>query len=311
MWMWIPYLYAQMGVPLFVMISGALLLAKEDSLLYFFQKRVVAVLVPWVGWTGVYVLIDYFFHSVHPQSLHNWIKFVYEMFFSRFWFLPMIFGVYLLSPLLKVLVRNATRQIMIYALVLWYVALSILPALYKVFGIYNSLDSSLLRQVIQYSGLFVLGYLLARKGIVKRPLRFWVTVFLISLAGTYLAVFLDSFATIGAYTDPFFYRIFSPTMVPGVVAFFMVLFLKSQKWEKVWTERTKRIITSMSEAALGIYLVHEIVQEVITKQFAFIDRFLASIYPIFSVPLRALLLFMLSYLIIRLLRKFSFTRIFT
>lgn len=142
LWMWIPYLYAQLGVPLFVMISGALLLGRDESLSLFFRKRTGRILLPWVFWIGVYVIIDGVLHQKHPGSLSLWLQYLYEMFFSRFWFLPMIFGLYLLTPILKILISGAKKYQLIYALILWYVVFAVLPALYKALGIYLSLDSS-------------------------------------------------------------------------------------------------------------------------------------------------------------------------
>ncbi len=309
LWMWIPYLYAQLGVPLFVMISGALLLGRDESLSQFFRKRTGRILLPWVFWIGVYVIIDSFLHQKHPGSFSLWLKYLYEMFFSRFWFLPMIFGLYLMTPILKILVSSAKKYQLVYALVLWYAVFAVLPALYKAFGIYLSLDSSLLRQVMQYSGLYVLGYLLTMKQYFQKPLGFWVQLLLSSIAATYVSVFLTSYTLAEQHTDPFFFRIFSPTMIPGVIAVFMLLFLLSAQWERSLSEKKKRFLALVSTSALGIYLVHEIVQEGIARYVPGIDLFLHTIEPLLASPLRAVLVFCLSFIIIAILKKIPLLRL--
>lgn len=303
LWMWVPFLYAQMGVPLFVMISGALLLGRDETLSFFFRKRIRAVLLPWIFWIGVYIIVDMVFHQKHPETWDLWMRYIYEMFFSRFWFLPMIFGLYLITPIIKELFKSADKRVLFYALALWYFVFALLPAFYKALGIYLSLDSSLLRQVIQYSGLYVLGFLLAKKAYFQKPLRFWVTLFLASIGATYISVFLTSFTLAEQHTDPFFYRIFSPTMIPGVIAVFMLLFLLAKSWEKTVTGNTRIILKAMSTAALGIYLVHELVQESIARFFPGVDIFFHSILPLLASPFRAVLVFLLSFVIIFVLRK--------
>lgn len=311
LWMWVPYLYAYIGIPLFVMISGALLLSKNESLSFFFQKRVRSVLLPWIFWIAVYIAIDYVVHQNRPITLDAWIRYVYQMFFSRFWFLPMIFGLYLLAPLLGVLVRGASKKMLVYGLSLWYFAFALLPAIYKAFGIYLSLDSSLLRQVMQYSGLFIIGFLLTRKPSFKKTPRFWLMLLLASLGATYVSVFLTSFTLNEQQTDPFFYKIFSPTMIPGVIAVFMLLFTLSQRWEKKVSMRSRSILAAMSEAALGIYLAHEIVQQVIAERFPFIDSSLFLISPLLAVPVRAVIVFLISFVFIFLLRRIALFKLFT
>lgn len=310
MWMWIPYLYAQLGVPLFVMVSGALLLGRNDSLISFFQRRIRAVLFPWVFWIGVYVFIDLFFYQKHSGAWAQWLRYIYEMFFSRFWFLPMIFGLYLITPILKSLLHEASKTLLIYALSLWYFTFALLPALYKASGIYLSLDSSLLRQVMQYSGLYVLGFLLTKKFYFPKMLRFWVILFLSSIGATYFSVFMTSFTLAEQQTDPFFYRIFSPTMIPGVVAVFMILYLLANRWEKTVSEKMRSILKAMSLAALGIYLVHEIVQVSVGRFLPGVDVFLHSITPLIASPLRAVLVFLISFAVIFILRKIPLIKLF-
>ena len=50
------------GVPLFVLLSGALLLGKQESPLVFLKKRMVRVLIPFLSWSvilfGIYYFVD-------------------------------------------------------------------------------------------------------------------------------------------------------------------------------------------------------------------------------------------------------------
>ena len=50
------------GVPLFILLSGALLLGKQESPLVFLKKRMVRVLIPFLSWSvilfGIYYFVD-------------------------------------------------------------------------------------------------------------------------------------------------------------------------------------------------------------------------------------------------------------
>ena len=58
-WWWAANIYdsfARGCVPVFVMVSGALLLPKDESYRSFFVKRFKRILIPFVVWTALYLL---------------------------------------------------------------------------------------------------------------------------------------------------------------------------------------------------------------------------------------------------------------
>src|SRR6185437_15153955 len=59
------------SIPLFVIISGTLLLDKKESYTLFFRKRVNKVVIPWIFWTCIYMCWDFFVHHMSIPSLFN------------------------------------------------------------------------------------------------------------------------------------------------------------------------------------------------------------------------------------------------
>ncbi|HYT45383.1 MAG TPA: acyltransferase family protein, partial [Methylomirabilota bacterium] len=114
-WQWlvtILFKFGVMGVPLFVILSGALLLGKQEDYKTFFRKRCMRVLLPWIVWTFLYMI--YFFKVNHHQTIANfftahtspfsqWLHFFLVTFLTELWFLPMIFSLYLITPLLRII----------------------------------------------------------------------------------------------------------------------------------------------------------------------------------------------------------------
>ena len=58
-WWWTTHLYDSLVrgcVPVFIMVSGALLLPSQETLAEFFRKRFHRVMIPFLVWTVIYLL---------------------------------------------------------------------------------------------------------------------------------------------------------------------------------------------------------------------------------------------------------------
>ncbi|MDI9431562.1 MAG: acyltransferase family protein, partial [Sedimentisphaerales bacterium] len=100
---------AHFSIPVFVMISGALLLddTRRESAGQFYRRRMVRVGVPLVVWTVVYLLVRRFVDG-EPLSTGLVVQLILtgEPYY-HLWFLYMIFGLYLITPALRTFVRCA------------------------------------------------------------------------------------------------------------------------------------------------------------------------------------------------------------
>lgn len=108
--------FARPCVPLFLMASGALLLGerrdgKPESVRDFFKKRVTKVVLPFAFWAAIYMLWRVAFHHEHMSgrflASQVWSGNVY----MHLWFIYTILGLYLVTPILRVLVRHAAPDI--------------------------------------------------------------------------------------------------------------------------------------------------------------------------------------------------------
>jgi surface polysaccharide O-acyltransferase-like enzyme len=90
-------------IALFFMISGALLLGKEEAYTTFFQKRFFKVIFPWIFWTVIYTVIQGMIDCKTVRTIPQW-KHLFELtLFTRFWILPVLVGLYLVTPLLRII----------------------------------------------------------------------------------------------------------------------------------------------------------------------------------------------------------------
>lgn len=99
----------QFAVPVFFMISGAMIFSKsrEESYSSFLKRRFAKITVPFVSWSIIYFL---FFALVKNKFELNPLVFL-KAFFTQdisghFWFMYTILVLYLFLPFLKRLVSN-------------------------------------------------------------------------------------------------------------------------------------------------------------------------------------------------------------
>jgi surface polysaccharide O-acyltransferase-like enzyme len=126
------------AVPVFVMISGAIFLSstKEIDIKSFFIKRSLKILIPLAGWSVLYLLLKMFYFKTIPVSITHAIKlFLTDEVHYHFWYLYMIAGIYLITPIVHMYIRNATKKNVTYFLVLWFIHSVILKLISYMFGI--------------------------------------------------------------------------------------------------------------------------------------------------------------------------------
>lgn len=152
------------AIILFIMASGYLLLRKQQPI-EVIPKRIKRILLPFIFWLIVYAIIKIIF----KQSLGpNWqildvFKYIFKGFLDptiisvQFWYVYMILGLYILSPLLSRWIQNAPMREIEYILIVW--------AILSIFQFFN-IDSILFDYFRYFTGAigyFILGYYLAIK----------------------------------------------------------------------------------------------------------------------------------------------------
>lgn len=216
------------GVHLFILLSGALLLGKEEPVWVFYRKRLRRILVPFLLWSAVlYVLTGLTtegFDWKHCLPDFGW-KLLTNGIHGTYWFVYMILGLYLITPLLRFICRTKAG------------CTSLLLLSVAAYGVYLAFPSlSWLSNVICLID-YVAGYWLVRYLRGSRPLIFLAVVVLV---GSFLGEFLQRVLTENNY----------PFEVLLAAAIFFLL---------VHTAREPRLSPAfqlLGDCSLGIYLSH-------------------------------------------------------
>ena len=110
------------AVPVFLMISGALMLGKKMSIGEFYQKRYLRILAPFLLWSIIYFILKYNF------SQQNFPTFITEFFSElkngvmfHLWYVYMILLFYLLFPAIDWFLLKSSNRLIVIFLVFWMV----------------------------------------------------------------------------------------------------------------------------------------------------------------------------------------------
>ena len=116
-------------VPLFVMISGYLLLPVKTDIPTFLKTRFTRILFPFFIWSIIYSFYYLIIKQINvKQCFINIPKIFinYGVEIGHLWYIYMLIGVYLFAPIISPWIKEATMAQFIYFLSIWIVSLNII-----------------------------------------------------------------------------------------------------------------------------------------------------------------------------------------
>lgn len=297
--------FSRVCVPLFVMASGALLLdpARDETVSFFLKKRLSKVLLPFLFWAPCYLALNGFLGQPQP-SIAGALRQLYSGPVNyHLWFVYMILGLYLVTPILRIYVRNASRRDLLYFCALWFVFVSIIPLVDKIMGSKLGIPGFI---VTDYVGYFVLGYYLHTTQPKKR--RFPISALVVGLCVIFTAIVTYYISARRGTANEFFYEYPRPNIIVASI-FTYLLFLDGFAGRAQIKSSLFRWLTNgLSGAAFGIYLIHALILIGLEKGWLGIRLSGNSLHPALGIPLTALVVTALSLGIVLALKKVPYLR---
>jgi surface polysaccharide O-acyltransferase-like enzyme len=296
----VAYSFVGIGVPLFFMISGALLLQPsklDEPIGLFLKKRVARVGVAFLFWSVIYFLWAYYvqgtpltFYTVTQELLQGGA-------YYQFWFIYAIMGIYLLTPLLRMMVKNAKRDILRYLIVLWIIATFVPPLVHLATGL--AIDDTLL-VLSGYIGYFVLGVYLMN---VKVKTKTLVALLAIGVSLTFLGLLLmqGPFNYLGQYY--FFDGYKSFTVLLSSVAAFLLLCKVRSDWPGPAKPWLGGFMHTVGENTLPIFFMHVIIVQLLNFGTFGLQISLTSMSPFIEIPLATALTLLICLTVIVPVKK--------
>ena len=290
--------FAGTSVPLFVMISGALLLqpSKKEPVRVFLKKRLIRIGLPFILWGTVY-FVWRFMVNHEALSASSIFQGILTGPYYHFWFLYMLFGLYLITPVLRVVTAFAERRIIRYFLILWLLGTSLVPLLVLVSGF--AVETKLFA-ITGWVGYFLLGfYLLETRVRSSRLFILWLTGILWTILGTYAVT-----ALVGGHSGFFFLDyLSSASLILASASLFLLLGKIPHSAVETSSSRINRLICFIGQSTLSIYLLHVIILESFQKGYFGFQLSVNTINPIVEIPLITIITLFVSVGIIFLLKR--------
>ena len=268
-------------VPLFVMITGALLLPVRGDASTFYKKRIPRVFYPFLIWSVLYnlfpwitgllglnpqIILDFFPYAgeeVMQQSFSVSLDYTLRIPFNcsilavHMWYIYLLIGLYLYLPVFSAWVEKASERAKLMFLLAWGVTL-LLPYYYQfvsnyLWGTCSWNSFGMLYAFAGFNGYLLLGhYLKNLEWSLKKTLAIGIPMFAAGYAVTFLG--FRHITALPEYTDEMLELFFTYCSL-NVVMMTIPVFMLAKK-VKVNSERMKKALANLTVCGFGIYMIH-------------------------------------------------------
>ena len=240
------YAIISIGVNLFIMISGYLLLDKTEEAIVFFKKRILNILPLFLVFNIIYIYFGKI--PIMPVLKGKTIS------ASHFWYIYMILGLYLLTPWLQKVLKYAEKETF-FVVFLWFLC-NILNPYLRYFNLAEIPFSNF--PLTGFIGYYILGYFVKKYDNKVKRTSFILIIVIYALG--FLLSFLSTkyvLAVTGKRVSDFFDKNSLGTFIM-TLSFFVF-------WCKFNFSKRDRIIKIVADSTYFAFLVHLIVLHFIIK----------------------------------------------
>lgn len=268
-------------VPLFVMITGALLLPVRAEASVFYKKRILRVLFPFIIWSLMYnlfpwmtgvlgveprVILDFFPYAGEEVMRQSWavcmgyvsdIPFNFSNLAAHMWYIYLLIGLYLYLPIFSAWVEKASERAKLWFLAAWGVTL-LLPYYNEfvagyLWGSCSWNAFGMLYYFAGFNGYLLLGHYLRHHEWSARQLAGWgIPMFVVGYAVTFFG--FRHITSLPEYTDEMlelFFTYCSLNVAMMTVPLFMLC--KRIRIRSIWM---KNALANLTLCGFGVYMIH-------------------------------------------------------
>lgn len=268
------------AIPLFVMVTGALLLPVSQSIFPFYRKRLTRVAIPFLIWSVLYnlfpwvtgilglsptVINDFFAWAEPDQSFSGTLQHILMIPFNfsalavQMWYVYLLIGLYLYMPIFSAWVKQASEKEQKVFLILWLISLFI-PYIREyltkdLWGTCSWNEFGLLYYFSGFNGYLLLGHYIINHHLNiswKKLAMMGTPSFIIGYCITFFG-FKSVTAVPGQPVE--LVELFFTYCSPNVLMMTLPIFLAVQKFE-IKSTALKRFAISISTCTFGIWMSH-------------------------------------------------------
>lgn len=260
------------AIPLFITLSGALLITKKDSIPVFIKKRFTKVIIPYVFWLILFLIFgiicihfNYYFLETIDSLIIKTVSIAPTSGAGQYlWFVPMIITVYVII----ILINKLSAHNLYFLKIAFFISIFALIVL-------NTFDIVVEKpySYVIYSIFAIFGYYLSTIDLINNGISMRLKItnekltifFLIMSIILYLTeIYLNATSSIyfGKFNSISQISILNVSLVASIFLFFRFFSLSKGKIHKVYhliRNKAGKVIYSISICSYGIYLSHMIV----------------------------------------------------
>jgi len=290
----------KVGVALFFMITGALLLNKSFD----YQKSIKAiwrVFVPLLFLSFLLYLKDNGITSFNFLSFFS--IFLSKPYITAYWYIYSLIGLYLAMPFIQKMVKNFNGKDTVIFITLFLFVPSLINLIHDYFNlnIYNNLFSSFFPSII---AILICGDHISKLPLKKKYFISSITILFISFSSMFCSIFLPYILHNKIIYTLDYWNSF-PVLLMAISLFYIIKYIFETK---EFSTITEKILSLAGSTTFGIYLIHALIN---FKIYNF--HFLQSLFKfnaIIGTIVLDIIVFIICFVIIYLLKKLPFIKKF-
>lgn len=281
------------SIPLFFMLSGATLLGYRDrySTKEYFKKRFFRIFLPFILWSAIMLVWKYCIGDFEIQSFQQVVgAFLNNKIQNIYWFFYDLIPIYFCIPVISLIIKNKKTMWLFFALC--FINTALLPLFTRFVGsIYLNFPIA-----NNYIGYVLLGWLLANTDIPKKIRWLLYGGALVGIAGMVIGTYFISKPLQTLDTQFMDYN----SICCYLIAAGVFVLVKSINWSFLEKPLLSKVVSNISGACFGIYLVQMIV-------FYYVEKWL-PMKPVVMMTAGCLLVYTICLLIVVAVRKIPILR---
>lgn len=219
------------------------------------------------------------------------------------------FGLYILTPIIRIYVKNSDLNNLRYFIFIWFMANGVFHFIQEIWNIKIGVDLSFF---LGFVGYYILGYYLHIITLNNKQINFMYFLSIIGFVAAIFGTYILTKNNDGVLNEAF-YEPLSPNVI--LMSSGVFIFIKNYNWndlignQKVIMNKINIYnIAEFSSLSFGIYLIHVLILEIISLGFLPIKIDAMFINPVIGIPFTAILTLLISYYIIKTLKRYFLSR---
>ncbi len=243
------------GVYIFIAISGALFLQpeKELTLSKLFKKYVLRIVLALLIFGTLFALMEIVFteRAFHvSQLIEAFLRMLQNQSWGHLWYLYMLAGLYLVTPVFKRFINVAPKEEIIYSILILFSFNLIFPLLEKYFSIKIGFYIPLIGNPIFF---YLLGYALHAKLIYIPD---WLSI--VMIAASLIVFMFECLFGVQIDTVKVVFKSFSSTALASSLIPISLFSLALNHCKSEVDEKQVAVEKKLSELSFGVYIFHAV-----------------------------------------------------